>query len=227
MMKALITRVSAGMLNRRNVVNNLFRFPLILSAALLSFAHGSNDVANAVGPMSAIIGAATPVAGGQVEVPAWVMMIGISGICIGLALFATKLVRKVGKSLTTLDQSRAFCVCIAAAITVIGASVIGLPVSSTHIAAGAILGIGFYRELKHFRSIQLFEKAQTRAFEFRELVVGKDSCAPAHRSRSRRYRKLVRREALINIALAWVITLPGVATIAGGLFFILNGLSGH
>ncbi|NNE64468.1 MAG: inorganic phosphate transporter, partial [Gammaproteobacteria bacterium] len=220
-MNQLLARVSAGMQNHPTMVNQLFRFPLILAAALLSFAHGANDVANAIGPMSAIIAVTSPAAGGQVDVPAWVMIIGVTGICLGLALFATKLVRNVGKSLTSMDQSRAFCVCLAAAITVTGATAAGLPVSSTHIVAGAILGIGFYRELKHFREIKLIEKAEIRSVEFRELVLGDDFRAPGHRPPSRGYRKLVRREVLLNIVLAWVITLPAVAVISGGLFVIL------
>jgi PiT family inorganic phosphate transporter len=227
-MQPLMKRMSMGMLNRRNEVNNLFRFPLILSAALLSFAHGANDVANAVGPLSAIIDAITVVAdGGQPDMPVWVMIIGVSGIGIGLALFATKLVRNAAKPLSVLDQSRAFCACLAAAITVTGASLMGLPVSSTYTAIGAILGVALYREIQYFHEVRLIEKKQTRADEFRALVLGIDSGKFKPQPRRRGYRKLVRRTVLLKVVLAWAITLPVTAAIASGLLLTLESVSGY
>lgn len=115
--------------------------------ALLSFAHGANDVANAVGPLAAI-NSALKVAfdASQISVPFWIMLIGGLGISIGLALFGPRLIRTVGSEITELDQMRAYCIAMSAALTVLVASELGMPVSSTHIAIGAVFGIGFLRE---------------------------------------------------------------------------------
>ncbi len=133
--------------NSRMGVNRLFTVPLIFAAALLSFAHGANDVANAIGPLAAISDAV--MSGGistKAGIPLWVMAVGAIGIALGLALYGPKLIRTVGSEITELDQIRAFSVAMAAAITVIIASQLGLPVSSTHIAIGGIFGVGFLRE---------------------------------------------------------------------------------
>ena len=126
----------------------LFTVPLSFAAALLSFAHGSNDVANAVGPLAAIVDVVT--SGGEMHkaapIPTWVMMVGAIGISLGLALFGPKVIRTVGSEITELDQMRAYCIAMAATITVIVASQLGLPVSSTHIAVGGVFGVGFLRE---------------------------------------------------------------------------------
>ena len=145
--KPLIQKQADKMENHRESINTLFTIPLIFSAALLSFAHGANDVANAVGPLAGISDAI--MSGGiakKASIPLWVMMVGALGISIGLALYGPKLIRKVGSEITELDQARAFCVALAAAITVIIASWLGLPVSSTHIAIGGVFGVGFLRE---------------------------------------------------------------------------------
>jgi inorganic phosphate transporter, PiT family len=136
--------------NSRVSVNTLFTIPLIFSAALLSFAHGANDVANAVGPLAAINDAV--VNGGvnsKASIPLWVMGVGALGIALGLALYGPKLIKTVGSEITELDQVRAFSIAMAASITVIIASQLGLPVSSTHIAIGGVFGVGFLREYLH------------------------------------------------------------------------------
>ncbi|WP_121626212.1 inorganic phosphate transporter [Poseidonibacter antarcticus] len=133
--------------NTRDSINLLFTVPLIFAAALLSFAHGTNDVANAIGPLAAINDAV--INGGISEktgIPIWVMAVGAIGIALGLTLYGPKLIKTVGSEITELDQIRAFCVAMAASITVIIASQLGLPVSSTHIAVGGIFGVGFLRE---------------------------------------------------------------------------------
>ncbi len=131
----------------REGVNKLFTVPLIFAAALLSFAHGANDVANAIGPLAAINDAVmTGGISAKAGIPLWVMAVGALGIAIGLALYGPKLIRTVGSEITELDQMRAFSVAMAASITVIIASQLGLPVSSTHIAVGGIFGVGFLRE---------------------------------------------------------------------------------
>ena len=145
--KSVIEKNSKKIQNSREGVNILFTIPLIFAAALLSFAHGANDVANAIGPLAAINDAV--MSGGISEkagIPLWVMAVGAIGIALGLALYGPKLIRTVGSEITELDQMRAFSVAMAAAITVIIASQLGLPVSSTHIAVGGIFGVGFLRE---------------------------------------------------------------------------------
>ena len=138
------------MKNSKDAVNTLFTIPLIFAAALLSFAHGANDVANAIGPLAAINDAV--VNGGissKASIPLWVMGVGAFGIAIGLALYGPKLIKTVGSEITELDQVRAFSIAMAASITVIIASQLGLPVSSTHIAIGGVFGVGFLREYLH------------------------------------------------------------------------------
>jgi len=147
LIKGTVTKAAEKMENTRAGVNALFTIPLIFAAALLSFAHGANDVANAVGPLAAINDAV--INGGisaKAGIPIWVMAVGALGIAIGLALYGPKLIKTVGSEITELDQMRAFSVAMAAAITVIIASQLGLPVSSTHIAIGGVFGVGFLRE---------------------------------------------------------------------------------
>ncbi|WP_345978462.1 inorganic phosphate transporter [Sulfurimonas sp. HSL3-2] len=145
--KPMIIKAADKVEKNRLGVNTLFTIPLIFAAALLSFAHGANDVANAIGPLAAINDA---VIGGAINkavgIPFWVMSVGAIGIVIGLALYGPKLIRTVGNEITELDQMRAFSIAMAAAITVIVASQLGLPVSSTHIAVGGVFGVGFLRE---------------------------------------------------------------------------------
>jgi len=145
--KSVVEKKSHTIQNSRAGVNALFTVPLVFAAALLSFAHGANDVANAIGPLAAINEAV--MSGGissKAEIPLWVMAVGAIGIALGLALYGPKLIKTVGSEITELDQMRAFSVAMAAAITVIIASQLGLPVSSTHIAVGGIFGVGFLRE---------------------------------------------------------------------------------
>ena len=149
-LKTRLNRRAHNMDNTKESVNKLFTVPLIFSAALLSFAHGANDVANAIGPLAAINDAV--VNGGissKASIPLWVMSVGALGIALGLALYGPKLIRTVGSEITELDQIRAFSIAMAASITVIIASQLGLPVSSTHIAIGGVFGVGFLREYLH------------------------------------------------------------------------------
>jgi PiT family inorganic phosphate transporter len=145
--RPMVAKTSDRLPNSRRAINWLFNIPLVFSAAMLSFAHGANDVANAVGPLAAI---ADVINGGfsnmGANIPFWVMFLGASGIVIGLILYGPKLVKTVGSEITELDQVRAFCIAMAAALTVIVASQFGLPVSSTHTAIGGIFGVGFLRE---------------------------------------------------------------------------------
>jgi len=146
-LKKTIAKKVDSIENSRAGLNTLFTIPLIFAAALLSFAHGANDVANAIGPLAAINDAVmTGGISSKAGIPLWVMAVGAIGIAIGLALYGPKLIKTVGSEITELDQMRAFSVAMAASITVIIASQLGLPVSSTHIAVGGIFGVGFLRE---------------------------------------------------------------------------------
>ena len=147
LVKPLVSKAADKIENTRVGVNSLFTIPLIFAAALLSFAHGANDVANAIGPLAAINDAVMSHGiSTKVDIPFWVMAVGAIGIAVGLALYGPKLIRTVGSEITELDQVRAFSIAMAAAITVIIASQLGLPVSSTHIAVGGVFGVGFLRE---------------------------------------------------------------------------------
>ncbi|UWQ50831.1 inorganic phosphate transporter [Leisingera caerulea] len=209
----LIKRQSEGMENRNKSLKALFGLPLVISAALLSFAHGANDVANAVGPLAAIVHAtefgdfAT-----KVTIPTWVMVIGAFGISFGLFLFGPKLIRMVGSQITKLNPMRAYCVSLSAAITVIVASWLGLPVSSTHIAVGAVFGVGFFREWHMERRLK--KSAEGRPAEKR--------IAPEERRR----RKLVRRSHFMTIVAAWVITVPAAALLSAVIYLVLNTFVG-
>jgi PiT family inorganic phosphate transporter len=147
LLRPYIARKSDTLGSDRSDINSLFTIPLIFAAALLSFAHGANDVANAIGPLAAINDAvAANSINEKVSIPFWVMAVGAFGLSIGLALYGPRLIKTVGSEITELDQMRAFCIALSAAITVIIASQLGLPVSSTHIALGGIFGVGFLRE---------------------------------------------------------------------------------
>ena len=164
--------------NDRNSINALFTVPLIFAAALLSFAHGANDVANAIGPLAAISDAVTT--GGissKASIPFWVMAIGALGIVVGLALYGPKLIKTVGSEITELDQMRAFSIAMAASITVIIASQLGLPVSSTHIAIGGVFGVGFLREYlqDHVEVIKLDEEEKKLEREENKLEQYRDN----------------------------------------------------
>ena len=157
--KPFIAKRAQNLPNTKDGINELFTMPLIFSAALLSFAHGANDVANAIGPLAGIYEAisqnASAMHHGKASVPFWIMLIGGLGISLGLALYGPRLIRTVGSEITDLNKMRAFCVALSAAITVLIASQLGLPVSSTHIAIGAIFGVGFLREYLKKRYVNM------------------------------------------------------------------------
>lgn len=143
-----IARLAVRQDNSKDGVNKLFTWPLVCSAALLSFAHGANDVANAVGPLAAIYEAVKAGAiATKAATPMWVMLLGALGLAVGLALYGAKLIRTVGKEITELDNMRAYSIAMAATLTVIVASQLGMPVSTTHVTIGAVFGVGFLREL--------------------------------------------------------------------------------
>jgi PiT family inorganic phosphate transporter len=211
-MRPVIRRQSDGLENRNKSLKKLFNIPLIVSAALLSFAHGANDVANAVGPLAAIVQAsATGEYLSAASIPLWVMVIGAAGISFGLFLFGPKLIKVVGSQITKLNQMRAYCVALSAAITVIVASWLGLPVSSTHIAVGSIFGVGFFREWDTARRMKI-----SQSYKYEALNLEYDE---------RKRRKLVRRSHFMSIIAAWLITVPAAAIISGLIYISIATLA--
>lgn len=128
-------------------VEKLFGILMMFTACAMAFAHGSNDVANAVGPLAAIVGVVS--AGGEVAqktaMPAWILLLGGGGIVAGLVMYGHKVIATVGTNITELTPSRGFAATLAAAATVVVASGTGLPISTTHTLVGAVLGVGIAR----------------------------------------------------------------------------------
>lgn len=218
-----VFKMSEGMENRNQSLRSLFHLPLIFSAALLSFAHGANDVANAIGPLAAIIHVQqTGDIASKVGIPIWVMLIGAGGISLGLFLFGPKLIRMVGEQITRMNPMRAFCVALSAAITVIVASGLGLPVSSTHIAVGAVFGVGFFREY-------YTERSKRRRHYVNKNKVVKSQSSTENGEESAKIiskRKLVRRSHFMTIITAWVVTVPAAAVLSAMCFYLLSSIGG-
>ncbi len=130
-------------------VENIFGILMIFTACSMAFAHGSNDVANAIGPLAAVSGIVS--SGGVFEarsgLPSWILILGGFGIVAGLATWGYKVIATIGKNITELTPSKGFAAELAAATTVVIASGTGLPVSTTHTLVGAVLGVGLARGL--------------------------------------------------------------------------------
>lgn len=128
-------------------VEKVFTPMMLFTACAMAFAHGSNDVANGIGPLAAVYSIVS--SGGEVmqssELPIWILLLGGTGIVLGLITIGYRVMLTVGKKITELTPSRGFCAELAAAITVVVASRTGLPVSTTHILVGSVLGVGLAR----------------------------------------------------------------------------------
>ncbi len=130
-------------------VEKTFRYLQILSACFVAFAHGANDVANAIGPVAAVLdiiknGAISPVS----VIPPWILAFGGLGIVVGLATWGWRVIETIGKKITELTPTRGFCAEFGAAITILIASKCGLPISTTHCLVGAVLGVGLARGIR-------------------------------------------------------------------------------
>lgn len=133
--------------NRFYSVERVFAILMVFTACSMAFAHGSNDVANAVGPLAAVV--STVQSGGMIAaksaMPWWILIVGAMGIVVGLATYGWRVIATVGRKITELTPSRGFAAELGAAGTVVIASATGLPVSTTHTLVGAVLGVGFAR----------------------------------------------------------------------------------
>ncbi len=130
-------------------VERVFGVLMVVTACGMAFAHGSNDVANAIGPLAAVIGVATTGAiAAKSTLPIWVLMLGGGGIVVGLATFGRHVIATVGRKITHLTPSRGFAAELAAATTIVVASGTGIPISTTHTLVGAVLGVGMARGIE-------------------------------------------------------------------------------
>ena len=249
--KPILNQRTALLPNTKSAVNRLFNIPLLLAAGLLSFAHGSNDVANAIGPVLAIQQALSSESPLPVEaIFPWLLLIGALGIPLGLMLYGRRLIETIGSGITELDQVRAFCIVTSVTVTVLLASQFGLPVSSTHIAVGAIFGIGFLRERLKANYAVLREQVRRCQQGYAEEAVeaylarfdqasfsekgrmledlGRSDQSVELEQQERKallklYRKaLVERSALIRILSAWFLTLPAAGLLSALIYQILK-----
>lgn len=130
-------------------VERVFGVLMVVTACGMAFAHGSNDVANAIGPLAAVISVANSGAiAAKASLPIWVLMLGGVGIVIGLATYGVRVIATVGKKITQLTPSRGFAAELAAATTIVIASGTGIPISTTHTLVGAVLGVGLARGIE-------------------------------------------------------------------------------
>ena len=163
-------------------VEKIFVYLQILSACFIAFAHGANDVANAIGPLAAVVSVIkTGVVGLKATVPLWALVIGGIGIVIGLATWGWRVIETIGKKITELTPTRGFSATFAAAVTVVVASRLGLPISTTHSLVGAVMGVG--------------------------LAGGIEA---------------LNLNAIRDIVLSWVITIPASAVLTIGFYYFLT-----
>ncbi|BAY82792.1 phosphate transporter [Calothrix parasitica NIES-267] len=142
----------------QNPIERIFGRFQLLSACFVAFAHGSNDVGNAIAPLAAItyINRTGKVPIYDLDIPVWILVIGGGGIVIGLAVLGKKVIATIGESIIALEPSSGFCAELATATTVILASRLGLPVSTSHALVGGVVGIGIIKDIKsvQFKTLQ-------------------------------------------------------------------------
>ncbi len=141
--RLLVGRRARPDLRRYDYVERVFGRLQVATAAYVAFAHGANDVANAIGPVAAVAHIATTGSvAGRVPVPLWVLVLGGLGIVIGLATWGYKVIRTIGREIIDMAPSRGFSAEFGAATTVLVCSLLGLPISTTHTLVGAVIGVG-------------------------------------------------------------------------------------
>lgn len=183
-------------------LKHLLALPLIVAALIMSFGHGANSSAKVAGPLTIVLnrfGAET----GQIGISGQVILLfSAIAISMGMILFGGRLVQMVGSRITQLNHARGLCVTLASAMTVLMFSLLGLPVSTTHITVGGVFGVGVYRELRDRR------KTKKRA-------------ALPHEELERR--QLVRWSYVRRILGAWIVTVPTNAAVAAALALLIQG----
>ena len=150
--KLLISRMkmvpSQNIAEQYAATEKIFKFLQIFTAFYVAFAHGSNDVANAVGPLAAVV---ATLQNGAIEskvvMPLWILLLGGTGIVFGLMIWGSKVMETIGKKITEITPSRGFCAEFAAATVVLVCSKMGLPISTTHTLVGSVIGVGMARGL--------------------------------------------------------------------------------
>ena len=149
LMRRLSIPADATIRDHLRVVERAFVYLQVMTACFVAFAHGSNDVANAIGPLAAVITVAqTGAIASKSALPTWVLMLGGGGIVIGLATYGRHVIATVGRKITQLTPSRGFAAELAAATTIVIASGTGIPISTTHTLVGAVLGVGMARGIE-------------------------------------------------------------------------------
>jgi PiT family inorganic phosphate transporter len=129
-----------------SMVEKVFGYLQIMSACLMAFAHGANDVANAIGPLAAAIAVLqNGTVSSESLIPTWVLFMGGVGIVIGLATWGWRVIETIGKKITELTPTRGFAAEFGAAMTIVAASTLGMPVSTTHTLVGSVIGVGMAR----------------------------------------------------------------------------------
>ncbi len=135
-----------------HTVERVFAVLMVITACGMAFSHGSNDVANAIGPVAAVVSvASTGVLGQEAPLAMWVLVLGAVGIVIGLATYGVRVIATVGSNITHLTPSRGFAAELAAATVIVIASGTGMPISTTHTLVGAVLGVGLARGIDAIR----------------------------------------------------------------------------
>ena len=197
-----IARERAAGHRAAQMLDRLFGPPLVAGALLIAFGHGANDVGNIVAPLAVIALSAADWQPAATMPPA-MLATGAIGIALGAALFGRRLVRMVGSRITRLNPARALCVSLATALTVLGATWMALPVSTTHVTVGGVFGVGFYRE---------WEERRHRRAEARKPL------PPEELDR----RRLVRRATVLRTLAAWAVTVPVTGMMAAAIAWVIG-----
>jgi inorganic phosphate transporter, PiT family len=138
-------------------IQGLFAKFQVISACFVAFAHGSNDVGNAIAPLAVIsyINQQGQIPNNQITIPVWILVIGATGIVAGLAVWGKKVIATIGENLISLEPSSGFCAELATAITILLASRLGLPVSTSHALVGGVVGIGLVQNIKSIKFVTI------------------------------------------------------------------------